>query len=95
MLIDACRSVGILARLVGTPLWSNMSGNHSWVEIWDNGWNFTGACEPPGDDLNRGWFIDCVAQADRNSRLNAIYAVSYKPTNQVFPLAWSEDADPV
>jgi len=45
--------------------------------------------------LNRGWFIDCAAQADRNSRLNAIYAVSYKPTNQVFPLAWSEDADPV
>ena len=33
MLIDACRSVGIPARLVGTPLWSNMSGNHSWVEI--------------------------------------------------------------
>ncbi|MAT78202.1 hypothetical protein CMK14_24070 [Candidatus Poribacteria bacterium] len=33
ILIDACRSVGIPARLVGTPLWSNMSGNHSWVEI--------------------------------------------------------------
>ncbi|MDP6596368.1 MAG: transglutaminase-like domain-containing protein [Candidatus Poribacteria bacterium] len=95
MLIDVCRSVGIPARLVGTPLWSNMSGNHSWVEIWDNGWNFTGACEPTGDDLNQGWFIGRAAQADRDSRLHAIYAVSYKPTNLVFPLAWSEDTDQV
>ena len=37
--------------------------------------------------MNRDWFIDCVAQADRNSRLHAIYAVSYKPTNLAFPLA--------
>ena len=33
LLIDACRSVGIPARFVGTPLWYNNSGNHSWVEI--------------------------------------------------------------
>ena len=26
--------------------WANKRGNHSWVEIWDDGrWNFTGACE--------------------------------------------------
>ena len=30
MLIDACRSVGIPARFVGTPMWYNNSGNHSW-----------------------------------------------------------------
>ena len=46
ILSDACRSVGIPARLVGTPLWTNNSGNHTWVEIWDDGWHFTGACEP-------------------------------------------------
>ena len=33
ILSDACRSVCIPARLVGTPLWSNKSGNHTWVEI--------------------------------------------------------------
>ena len=44
LLIDACRSVGIPARFVGTPMWYNDSGNHSWVEIWDGEWHFTGAC---------------------------------------------------
>ena len=33
VLSDACRAVCIPARLVGTPLWANKSGNHTWVEI--------------------------------------------------------------
>ena len=33
MLIDACRAVGIPSRFVGTPLWFDGSGNHSWVEV--------------------------------------------------------------
>ena len=33
LLVDACRSVGVPARFVGTPLWYNNTGNHSWVEI--------------------------------------------------------------
>ncbi len=37
LLIDACRAVGVPARFAGTPLWTNKSGNHSWVEIWDTG----------------------------------------------------------
>jgi transglutaminase-like putative cysteine protease len=93
LLIDACRSVGIPARFVGTPMWSNKSGNHSWVEIWNDGWHFTGACEPAGDHLDRGWFLGRAAQADRNSRLHAIYAVSYRPTKQRFPLGWAAEKD--
>lgn len=93
MLIDACRSVGVPARFVGTPMWSNKSGNHSWVEIWNNGWHFTGACEPAGDELDRGWFLGRAAQADRNSRLHAIYAVSYRPTQQRFPVGWAPEKD--
>ncbi|MBT4693764.1 MAG: transglutaminase domain-containing protein [Planctomycetaceae bacterium] len=93
MLIDACRSVGIPARFVGTPMWSNKSGNHSWVEVWNGGWHFTGACEPAGDDLDRGWFLGRAAQADRNSRLHAIYAVSYRPTQQRFPIGWAPEKD--
>jgi hypothetical protein len=34
-LVEACRAVGIPARAVGTPLWSNGRGNHTWIEIWD------------------------------------------------------------
>ena len=93
MLIDACRSVGIPARFVGTPMWSNKSGNHSWVEVWSDGWHFTGACEPAGDDLDRGWFLGRAAQADRENPLHAIYAVSYRPTNQRFPVGWAPEKD--
>ncbi len=30
LLVDACRSVGVPARLAGTPMWTNMRGNHTW-----------------------------------------------------------------
>ena len=89
MLVDACRSVGIPARFVGTPLWTNKSGNHSWVEIWDNGWHFTGACEATGDSLDRGWFAGRAATAKRDELIHAIYAVSYKRTPQFFPMVWA------
>jgi len=32
--IDALRSVGVPARLVGTPFWRGVGKNHDWVEIW-------------------------------------------------------------
>jgi hypothetical protein len=88
ILIDACRAVGVPARFVGTPRWSDNSGNHSWVEIWDNGWHFTGACEPAGDKLNDAWFIGRAAGAKRDDRTYAIYASSFRRTPQHFPLVW-------
>ena len=36
ILIDACRALGIPARLVGC-MWTTIPGNHSWVEVWSNG----------------------------------------------------------
>ena len=36
LLADACRSVGIPARLVGCN-WRAKPGNHTWVEIWSEG----------------------------------------------------------
>ncbi|EMI57418.1 transglutaminase domain-containing protein [Rhodopirellula sallentina] len=93
LLIDACRAVGVPSRFVGTPLWSNRSGNHSWVEIYDNGWHFTGACEATGSDLNRGWFVDRASKAIRDNRLHAIYASSYRKTPVTFPLVWDRKAD--
>ncbi|MFN8855156.1 MAG: transglutaminase-like domain-containing protein [Planctomycetaceae bacterium] len=89
VLSDACRAVCIPARLVGTPLWANKRGNHTWVEIWDGDWHFTGACEPDKNGLNRGWFIGDAAQARKDSFEHAIYAASFARTKQHFPLVWA------
>lgn len=91
LLVDACRAVGIPARIVGTPLWSDNSGNHTWVEIWDNGWHFTGACEPTGNVLDQGWFIDRASKAVRDERRHAIYAVTFRKNGQTFPMVWARD----
>ncbi len=90
LLIDACRSCGIPARFVGTPLWSDGSGNHSWVEIWDGEWHFTGAAEPTGDRLNQAWFTDRAAKSTPGQK-HGIFAVSFQPTDQKFPLVWLRD----
>ncbi len=95
ILVDACRAVGIPARIVGTPLWTNKSGNHTWVEIWDNGWHFTGACEPTGNKLNEGWFIDQASRAERDHELHAIYAVTFRRNGQTFPMVWARDVHDV
>jgi hypothetical protein len=88
LLIDACRSVGVPARLVGIPKWVNKPGNHMWVEVWDGDWHFTGACEHDKNGLNRTWFIGDAALAKKDSVMNAIYASSYKRTATTFPLVW-------
>ena len=93
LLIDACRSVGVPARFAGTPMWSDRSGNHSWVEIWDDGWHFTGAAEPSGEALDRAWFAGRAATARRDHPMHAIFAVSYKRTPQRFPLLWDSRID--
>ena len=89
LLIDACRSVGVPARFVGTPLWSDNSGNHSWVEVWHDGdWHFTGAAEPSGDDLNKGWFTGRAAGAIAGDPRHAIFAVDWGSDEAHFPLVW-------
>jgi predicted esterase len=89
LLCDGCRSVGVPARLAGTPMWANLRGNHTWVEVWDDGWHFTGACEPDPKGLDRGWFVNDAAQAKKDSRQHAIYAASFKRTDVTFPLVWA------
>lgn len=93
ILVDACRAVGIPARVVGTPRWTDNSGNHTWVEVWDDGWHFTGACEADGDKLDSAWFIDRASQALRDDPRHAIFAVSYRKTDERFPLIWDRRAD--
>ena len=99
LLIDACRALGIPARFIGTPLWSDGSGNHSWVEVWDGGaWRFTGAAEPTDDRLDEGWFVARAATAKRDEPRHAIYAVRFEKSPQRFPMVWArrgEEAPPV
>ncbi|MHC1766213.1 MAG: transglutaminase domain-containing protein [Verrucomicrobiia bacterium] len=89
LLVDACRSVGVPARVVGTPMWSNMRGNHTWVEVWDDGWHFAGAAEPDPAGLDHGWFVGDAAQAKKDEPRHAIYASSFRRTETAFPLAWA------
>lgn len=91
LLIDACRSVGVPARIVGTPLWTNLRGNHTWVEIWDGDWHFTGAAEPDAKGLDRGWFKHDASQARKDLPLHAIYASSFRKTGLTFPMVWAPD----
>ena len=93
LLIDACRSIGVPARFVGTPMWYNNSGNHSWVEIWDNGWHVTGAAEPTGDELNNFWFSALASRAVEGHPKYGIYAATWANTEIHFPMDWLPDVD--
>jgi transglutaminase-like putative cysteine protease len=93
ILVDACRAVGVPARVTGVPQWAQKDGNHTWVEIWDDDWFFTGADEYDAKGLNRGWFNNDAAKTARSTNaLNQIYASSLRRTGQHFPLAWDLDA---
>lgn len=86
LLVDAFRSVGIPARIAGTPMWTNMKGNHSWVEVWVDGqWYFT---EYYPEDLNKAWFVADAGRADMSNPRHWIYASSYKPKDTYFRLEW-------
>lgn len=93
LLVDACRSVGVPARVVATPLWTNLRGNHTWVEIWDGDWHFAGAAEPDAKGLDRGWFRHDASHARKDEPLHAIYASSFKNTGLTFPLVWAPHVD--
>jgi hypothetical protein len=94
LLVDACRSVGIPARITGTPEWNNgVGGNHDWVEIWFNGaWSFMDSFD--GSNFNQTWFFPNPAKDQvPNSGNHSIYASSWATTsgNVKFPLAWAFD----
>ncbi len=96
LLVDACRSVGVPARVVGIPDWVDGRGNHTWVEVWDaGGWHFVGAAEPDKRGLDHAWFERDAALAQRDAPRHAIYAVSYRRTGLVFPLVWKQDSEGV
>lgn len=93
MLIDALRAVGVPARMAGIHSWPGTGGNHTWVEVWDNGgWHYVGAAEPDEKGLDHGWFTDQAARAVEGEPDHAIYAVTYREGKEGFPLAWDPGA---
>ncbi|PIX48006.1 MAG: polyhydroxyalkanoate depolymerase, partial [Armatimonadetes bacterium CG_4_8_14_3_um_filter_66_20] len=88
---DACRACCLPARLVGVAAWTGKRGNHTWVEVWDNGWHFLGASE--SEKLDEGWFAADAAKANTHEPLNQLYASSWKRTAVHFPLVWDVGID--
>jgi len=83
MLIDACRAVGIPARLVILPSWRNTNAGHSWPEVYDNGrWRPLTAWDPAR--LDDGWVLPLaviVLQTPPPKPKYRLYAVSFKKTD--------------
>ena len=89
LLVDALRAAGIPARFAGTPAWHDDRGNHSWTEVWIDGeWHFTEFYQPAA--LDRAWFLADAGQATPGDRQHAVYAVSFAPTGDWFPMVWNE-----
>lgn len=78
ILIDACRALGIPARLVGCN-WTTIPGNHSWVEIWSGGaWHVLASGEKEREDSI--WFLDYAEKADATRPEFRIYACRWSPS---------------
>ena len=66
VLSDACRACACRPGWSARRCGRTRRGNHTWVEIWDKDWHFTGACEPDPKGLDRGWFVGNAAQAKKD-----------------------------
>ena len=86
ILVNACRSVGIPARIAGIASWVKTRGNHNWVEVFlDGQWVFL-EYNVPG--LNTAWFQDRTGLAKKDTLHHAIWATSWKKTGSYFPIVW-------
>jgi len=93
LLADACRAVGVPARLAGIYSWPNKNGNHTWVEVWDDGWHYVGAAEPDGRGLNHTWFTGDAALAQPGSREHGVWAAIWGEGDGSFPAPWAPGVD--
>ena len=96
--IDALRTLGIPARLVGTPAWNGnvTEGNHNWVEVWTGsdisaGWKFIEGLPAGGpyetfDEPCDKWFCN----NDHFGGLNntKVFAARYSQSLIHFPMSW-------
>ena len=88
ILLNACRACGVPARFTGCPQWTDRSGNHSWIEFWDDQWIYEGASS--SDPRNRSWVGDKVKEATEDSLVGGVWAVTTEPQRDgsFFVLPW-------
>lgn len=101
LMVNALRTFGIPARVVGTPAWQQLrgSGNHNWVEVWHQGqWHFL---EPSAtrttdvDHLYRNpcerWFCHPDRFTNNSSTTTKVFAArleSSPSSNTFYRMAW-------
>jgi len=94
LLVDALRTVGVPARLVGTPAWHGVEadGNHNWVEVWlgAGGWSFIeGQPAGPGESFENPcdkWF--CNPQHFDGHTRSFAARFDRHSNDTVYPMAW-------
>ncbi|MEZ6017721.1 MAG: transglutaminase domain-containing protein, partial [Planctomycetota bacterium] len=91
LLVDACRAVGVPARIAGVASWADKRGNHTWVEVFDGAdWRFTGADEYDAAGLDRGWFVGDASKAVAGNARFGVWATSWRATGAHFPMVWGQ-----
>lgn len=83
LVVDACRSVGIPARMVFLPRWPWARGGHAWVEVFDSGrWRHISVYDPAF--LDRTWITVSLAKLIPSKPEHRIYAVRFRRTAHRF-----------
>lgn len=77
--IDACRALGIPARLAIIPQWAHMKLGHSWPEVYVNGQWYSFDCFDPSR-IGEAWERRRASETDTSKAKHRIYAVSFKKT---------------
>lgn len=97
LVADGLRSVGVPARVVGTPQWNRPTGgNHNWVEVWtgegDDGWQFFDAAPSPSVQLNSAWFVPDPVDLARKESMHGIYAPVWDASTAdgLYALTWRD-----
>ncbi len=87
LLVDACRSVGIPARLAVLPKYHGRPGGHIWVEAWDQGrWRHIAAYDPGYFD--RTWIAPWVEKMFPPGSRGVIFAPVFRRTGIRAMASW-------
>ncbi len=79
IVVDACRAVGIPARLAVLPRYRGKPGGHIWVEIWEGGrWRHLVAYDP--SLVDKGWIDTLLASMFPLGGRGLIFAPSFRRT---------------
>merc|ERR1712032_294083 len=73
---NALRSVGVPARVVGSPVWNlPTGGNHNWIEAWfGDGWHYADAVPTKKVEWDNAWFTAKNTQLAVAGTIHGIYS---------------------